>query len=80
MPAVLREGGYRFLFYSDDGNPREPPHIHVRQGYEEAKFWLLPNVALAYNDGFSARTLNRLQRLVELHRDELEKAWYEHFA
>jgi Domain of unknown function (DUF4160) len=49
-------------------------YIHVRRARDEAKFWLLPNVALAYNDGFGARTLNRVQRLVEEHRDQLEGA------
>lgn len=80
MPTVLRDGGCRFFFYSDEGDPREPPHIHVRQGEDEAKFWLQPNVSMAYNEGFDARTLNRLQKLVELHRDELERAWHEYFA
>lgn len=55
-------------------------HIHVRRARDEAKFWLLPNVALAYNDGFDARTLNRAQRLVEEHRDQLEGAWNDYFA
>ena len=27
MPTVLREAGFRFLFYSREGI--EPPHIHV---------------------------------------------------
>lgn len=80
MPVVFRSGSYRFFFYSDEGSPREPPHIHVRQGQDEAKFWLHPDVGLAYNDGFDARDLNRLQRLVEDHRDELERAWHEYFA
>jgi hypothetical protein len=80
MPVVLRDEGLRFFFYSNEGDPREPPHIHVRQGNDEAKFWLTPDVALAYNEGLSARTLNRVQRLVELHRDELERAWNDYFA
>lgn len=80
MPTILREDGYRFFFYSDEGNPREPPHIHVRQGWNEAKFWLYPSVSLVYNEGYDARTLNRLQKLVEIHRDELERAWHEYFA
>ncbi len=80
MPTVLRHSSYRFFFYSDEGNPREPPHVHVRQGRDEAKFWLLPTVSLSYNEGFNARTLSDLQRLVEVHRDHLERAWYEHFA
>jgi len=80
MPTALRVDGYRFFFYSDEGNPREPPHIHVRQGRNEAKFWLQPNVCLAYNEGLDARTLNRVQKLVEQHRTRLERAWHEHFA
>ncbi len=68
------------MFYSNEGDPREPAHIHVRQGADEAKFWLRPDVVLAYNDGFNARMLNRIQMLTEHHRDELERAWDEYFA
>ena len=38
MPVVLRREGFRFLFYSNEGDPREPAHIHVQQGRDEAKF------------------------------------------
>jgi len=54
VPVVFRSGSYRFFFYSDEGRPREAPHIHVRQGSDEAKFWLQPDVGLVYNDGFNA--------------------------
>lgn len=80
MPVVHREGNLRFLFYSNEGDPREPPHIHVQDGRDEAKFWLTPEVSLAYNDGLNARKLNRVQKLVEAHRDALERAWHEYFA
>ena len=36
MPVVLRIDGLRFLFYSNEGTPREPPHIHVLQNRDEA--------------------------------------------
>ena len=80
MRFVLRAGGFRFFFYSNEGNPREPVHIHARQGRDEAKFWLRPDVRMAYNDGLSARDLNRAERLVQDHRDLFERAWNEHFA
>jgi len=38
MPEVLRVHGYRFFFFSREGN--EPPHIHVEQAERYAKFWL----------------------------------------
>jgi hypothetical protein len=54
MPVVLRIDGLQFLFYANEGSPREPVHIHVRADRHEAKFWLLPDVALAYNRGFDS--------------------------
>ena len=80
LPVVLRLDGFKFMFYSNEGTPREPIHIHARRARDEAKFWLLPNVALAYNDGFNAKTLNQIQRLVEKHREQLEGAWNDYFA
>ncbi len=79
MPVVLRIDGFKFLFYGNEGNPREPVHIHVKSGRDEAKFWLSPIVTLAFNRGLSGPSLNRAQRLVEEHRSEVEGAWNEFF-
>lgn len=79
MPVALRQDGFKFFFYSNEGDPREPPHIHVRRGGDEAKFWLVPSVELARNDGFDARTLRRLARTVHKQRPYLLRTWYEHF-
>ena len=80
MPVVMRIDGFKFLFYGNEGNPREPVHIHVKTGRDEAKFWLSPNVVLTYNRGLSGPMLNKVQRLVEANRDELEGAWNEFFS
>ena len=80
MPVVLCIDGLRFLFYSNEGTPREPPHIHVLQERDEAKFWLTPEVSLADNDGFGARRLNGIRKLVERNREGLESAWHEYFT
>ena len=80
MPVVLRIDGFRFLFYGNGGNPREPVHIHVRAGRDEAKFWLSPKVMLVYNRGLTTPAIKRAQSLVEEHRAELERAWNEFFS
>ncbi len=36
MPTVLRVDGFRFFFYSNEGN--EPAHIHVQKAEKYAKF------------------------------------------
>lgn len=76
MPTVLRLGGYRFYFYSHESN--EPAHVHVDHAGSSAKFWL-EGVVLARNIGYSARQLNELHRLVQVHRDVLLEAWHGYF-
>jgi hypothetical protein len=80
MPVILRYQGFKFFFYSNEGNPLEPAHIHVRSGDGEAKFWLTPAVQLARNDGYDARTLRDLLRVVELHQVQFLEAWDDHFG
>lgn len=79
MPTVFWERGYRFFFYSNEGSPREPMHIHVEKSGMEAKFWLNPEVTLAYNSGYSARALRELAGIVEANRGLIERAWSEFF-
>ena len=76
-PTVLREGPYRFYFVSHD--LREPPHVHIDRDACSAKFWLNP-VALAYNLGFPARELRKLESLTSHHRNELLEAWCDDFG
>ena len=80
MPAVFRHRGFRFHFYSDEGDPREPIHVHVAKDNADAKFWLYPTVSVAYNRGFNARVLAELLMQVEDRREEIERAWHDHFG
>lgn len=80
MPVVLTVGNLKFFFFSNEGNPREPVHIHVRSGSNEAKFWLKTAVSLAYNRGFDSRTLGKIQPLIEQNQTFFEEAWHDHFA
>jgi len=77
MPTLLREGPYRFYFYS--GDLGEPVHVHVDAGANTAKFWLKP-VSLHYNIGFSARELRVIERIIHEHREELIGAWNAYFG
>jgi hypothetical protein len=78
MPTLLREGPYRFFFYSDEGDPREPPHVHVAAGDQVAKFWLEP-VELQSSKRLRAHEINQLRKLVEQHQAQFLEAWHAHF-
>ncbi|MDP9374681.1 MAG: DUF4160 domain-containing protein [Chloroflexota bacterium] len=77
MPTVLRIAGYRFFFFSNEGN--EPPHIHVQKAEQYAKFWLEPR-RLAVNSGYNSRELTQIGELIEQHRDLLLEAWHGYFS
>jgi hypothetical protein len=77
MPTVLRDGAFRFFFYSLDNG--EPPHIHVESGDATAKYWL-DAVELARSRGFRARDLTRLRAKIIEHRHEFLEAWNAHFG
>ena len=75
MPTVLREKGYRFFFFSREG--QEPPHMHVDRAEDYAKFWLTP-VQLAENRGFLSRHLREIREIIEANRQMLLEKWNEH--
>jgi len=79
MPKVFDWNGYRFHFYAEEGSPREPVHIHIRKGRDNAKFWLRPNVTLAYNRGFPSHVLRQLIVVIEERRDLIESVWNDFF-
>ena len=75
-PTVLRQGPYRFFFFSSDRG--EPKHVHVGRDGKVAKFWLEP-VRLAYNQGFAPAELQRTRGLVLQHQETLVKEWNAYF-
>ena len=77
MPTILREGPYRFYFFSHE--PNEPPHIHVDRGALSLKAWLSP-VELARNRGFRGHEINAILGLAEENAARLLEAWNEHFG
>ena len=80
MPVVFRYKGFRFFFYSNEGSPREPMHVHVRLGSSEAKLWLEPRVRVASSFGFDASTLRELVEVAQGNRALIERTWHEYFS
>lgn len=79
MPVIFRDKGFRFFFYSNEGSPREPVHVHVRGDGGEAKFWLKPAVRVAISDGLDARDLRELTGVVEKNLELIERTRHEFF-
>lgn len=80
MPVIFRDRGFRFFFYSFEGNPREPVHVHVKRGLAEAKFWVGDLVELEYNHGLSGRELALAALAIRARRREIQEAWHGYFS
>jgi hypothetical protein len=80
MPVVFRDRGLRYFFFSNEGLPREPRHIHVKGGGRDAKVWLEPQVAIAESYGFNSVELAHILRIVSERRHLILKAWDDHFG
>lgn len=79
MPLVFIHKGVRFFFFSNEGDPREPVHIHVRKDKKIAKFWIGDQTQLAESFGFSSKELNMLAKMVDNRRKEILEAWDDPF-
>ncbi len=79
MPVILRYKNFKFFFYSNEGNPSEPAHIHVRNSDGEAKFWLMPAVRLGRNDGLNCRHIKELSEVIEQNKTSFLEAWNDYF-
>ena len=80
MPVILRFKGYIFFFYSNEGNPLEFAHIHIRNAESEAKFWLEPEIFLARNDGFNSKELREIFSIIESNKTQFKETWYDYFG
>jgi hypothetical protein len=76
VPTLLEVEGFRFYFFSLEGN--EPPHVHVRKGGGKAKFWLSP-VALVHARGWTKAEARRARELTQEHSAYFLQRWFEYF-
>jgi Domain of unknown function (DUF4160) len=80
MPVVFRQSGLRYYFFSNEGKPPEPMHVHVTGGGRDAKVWLEPEIAIADSYGFNSRELSNILQTVAENRDLIVRAWNDHFG
>ena len=78
MPTVLFTHGFRFYFYSNEGD--EPIHVHVEKGEGNGKIWLEPNIDIVYMHDFTNKEINQIIRIIEEEIVTLRNKWNEHFS
>lgn len=74
MPEVLRESGFVFFFYSNEG--QEPAHVHVRKAGGFSKFWLEP-VELDFSQGMKTADIKQAEELIFKYLESIKLKWNE---
>ena len=76
-PTVFCDGEYRYFFFSREETRM---HIHVSCSKGEAKFWIEPKVALEKKYGINANELKKIQKTIEVRKDDIKRSWDKHFC
>ena len=79
-PTILRYKAYRLFFFSNEGSPLEPIHVHVRKEEALAKLWLEPSISLAENYGFNSKELKEIEGIIKKNEQEIKTKWNEYFS
>lgn len=79
MPKVFETDGYKFFFFSNEGNPLELCHIHVRKGEYLAKIWIEPEIRIESSYGFNSKELRFIEKQVRDNENIIRRKWNEYF-
>ncbi len=79
VPKIFEWNGYKFFFFSNEGFPLEPCHIHVRKGGNVAKYWVGPEIELVSSYGFSSKELTLVEKCIRERKEEIRSKWDEYF-
>ena len=80
MPVVLRYKGYKFFFYSNEGN--EPIHIHAEKNGMECKYWLNVEeyeIAEAHAYNLTIQMKREIKKIIYDHFDYIVSEWNNYF-
>jgi hypothetical protein len=76
MPTILRLLGWRFFFYTHEGN--EPIHIHARKAEMECKFWLdldAHTIRESFTSNMAPKDHREVRRIIIEHFDYIVAEW-----
>jgi hypothetical protein len=72
MPTILVSNGFRFYFYSNEGN--EPSHIHVSGRGGEMKIWI-PSLMIEFSWNLSPRDQRQVLEIVGVNCSLFLEKW-----
>lgn len=85
MPQIFRFGSYTLFFWSNEGIPLEPVHVHVAvksPSRNSTEIWITRDLktVIANNDSdIPPNDLSNIRTLIEMRVFEIIEKWKDHF-
>ena len=85
MPQILRIGPYSIYFWSNEGDPLEPVHVHISEGRATAnatKVWITSTgkaILCNNNSKIPDKILKRMIRMIEANSADIIEEWLNRF-
>ena len=86
MPQIFKFGAYRVFFWSNEGKPCEPVHIHIINGKPAAnatKLWITHSgkcLLCNNNSNIPPSDLRKLIRVIEANSNIIISRWHSYFG
>ena len=85
MPQIFKIGAYTIFFWSNEGDPLEPVHVHVaeRASSNATKIWITSTgrCYLCHNNSrIPDRILRDIMRVIEARSSEVIEKWTTYFG
>ena len=85
MPQIFRIGSYIVYFWSNEGRPLEPVHVHIAEGRASAnatKVWITRSghtLLCNNNSKIPPKILRSIIRMIEANSSEIIERWVDQF-
>ncbi len=85
MPSIIKLFGYNIYFWSNEGKPIEPVHVHISEipTKNATKVWILSDGSPKLdnnNSNIKKKDLKRILDLINIFSDDIIKKWEEYFG
>lgn len=86
MPQVFKVGSYWIYFWSNEGDPLEPVHVHIAEGNPVAnatKVWITESgktLLCNNNSDIPKVALRNIMRVIEARSSAVKSKWYDYFG
>lgn len=86
MPQIFKIAGYLVFFWTNEGDPSEPIHVHVIKGVpsgNSTKIWITKSghcLLCNNNSQIPDRVLRNIMDVIEARSLDVINKWYDYFG